>query len=249
VLGERAGARLAIRDFRGYPAIDPLSLHRYTDVLDFAKQRDPAIVTDFNVRWVLPRMHFRYADTARYVRVDNPAFVARGDGLFEALHPAPLVAWYGAVTVAGDDVLAAVRAVQEPDGARRRAVIERGDVAAWPAGTLDRLAAAAPDERDGELLSYEPDVIRVSVEAPREGVVVLDEIMFPGWRVTVDGAEAEPVRANYLLRAVRVDAGHHELAWRFEPAHWRALVGGYALALAMMLAAAVAPRRRARAEA
>jgi hypothetical protein len=241
-LGERAGARLAIRDFRGYPAIDPLSLHRYTDVLDYAKQRDPAIVTDFNVRWVLPRMHFRYADTARYVRVDNPAFVPRGGGLFEALHPAPLVAWYGAVVVANDDVLATVRSVQEPDGARRRAVVEPGEVP-------ERLATAEPDERDGELLAYEPDSIRVSVDAPREGLVVLNEIMFPGWRVTVDGAAAEPVRANYLLRAVRVDAGHHEIEWRFEPSHWRVLVGGYALALAIMLAAAVAPRRRARAEA
>src|SRR5205814_1739777 len=35
VLGERAGARLRVRDFRGYPAIDPLSLHRYVDVLEF----------------------------------------------------------------------------------------------------------------------------------------------------------------------------------------------------------------------
>ena len=68
VLGERAGARLQIRDFRGYPAIDPISLHRYVDVLEYAK-RDAAIVTDFNVRWVLARPHFRYGNTTA-IRVD-----------------------------------------------------------------------------------------------------------------------------------------------------------------------------------
>ena len=43
---------------RGYPAVDPISLHRYVDVLDYAK-RDPQILTDFNVRYVLSRPHWR----------------------------------------------------------------------------------------------------------------------------------------------------------------------------------------------
>jgi hypothetical protein len=243
VLGERAGARLRLRDFRGYPALDPISLHRYWDTLEFAKTHGGAIVTDFNVRWLLSRPHFRYGYDVLLARPDAEHFIARGGDVYEAKHPAPLVAWYGAATIvassAPGDVLAAVRAVEEPDGARRRAVIERADAALVPRA----LEGAAPDARDGTLVSYEPDQIVVAIDAPRAGIVVLNEIEFPGWRVEVDGAPAEPLRANFLLRAVAVDAGHHTIEWRFEPVRWRWYVGGYVVALAIMLAAAALPRR------
>jgi hypothetical protein len=232
VLGERAGARLRVRDFRGYPAIDPLSLHRYTDVLDYAK-RDPAILTDFNVRWALVRGHFRDPG-ATYVHMPNPEFDARGNGMWEAIHPAPLVMWYGAATVVADPkaVLPAVRAVMEPDGRRRRAILEPDDAARVPAGFTSEL----PESREGQLASYDADAISVRIDAPRAGLVVVNEIMFPGWHVSVDGDDAVPLRANYLLRAVWVEAGPHLITWRFDPAHSRVLIAGYVLALLAMLA-------------
>jgi hypothetical protein len=244
VLGERAGARLRIRDFRGYPAIDPLSQMRYVEILDFAK-RDTAILTDYNVRWVLRRPHFRYGDSATYARMPNIAFDSRGGDLWEAVHPAPIVAWYGAATVVGDSrqVLAAVRAAQDKDGVRRRVVVESD--ASVPAD----YANAAPDTRTGTITSYEPDEISFDIDAPRAGLVVLNEIMFPGWSVTVDGVPSTAVRANYILRAVFVEAGRHHVTWRFDPPRWRLLVGGYLLALAIMLAALVPPSMLAAARA
>ncbi len=239
VLGERAGARLRVRDFRGYPAIDPLSLHRYTDVLDYAKH-DAAILTDYNVKWALVRMHFRDPG-AMFLHMPNPEFVPRAGGIWEAVHPAPLIAWYGAGTRVDDPkaVLAAVRAVEEPDGSRRRAIVEPD--AQVPASFF----AAAPASREGQLASYEPDEISFHIDAPDAGLVVLNEIMFPGWQVTVDGNAAEPVRANYLLRGVWVAPGPHIITWHFDPAHWRVLIGGYLLALAAIIAAgAVSLARR-----
>lgn len=52
VLGERVGQRREVRELRGYPAVDPLLHRRYVDVLD-AVRRDPAILAELNVRWVL----------------------------------------------------------------------------------------------------------------------------------------------------------------------------------------------------
>jgi hypothetical protein len=239
VLGERAGARLGIRDFRGYPAIDPLSIHRYVDVLDYARHHDPAIVTDFNVRWLLLRPHFRYGLDATYVRPATTTFELRGGDLWEARHPAPLVAWYPAATVVERvaDALPAVRATEDPDGIRRHAVLERADAARLPPGAEAALMSAAPDTREGALEAYAPDEIRVAVDAPSAGLVVLNETEFPGWEVEVDGAPAVELRANYLSRATWVDAGHHELVWRFAPAHWRMLLAGYVLALTIMAGA------------
>lgn len=243
VLGERAGARLRVRDFRGYPALDPISLRRYVDVLDFAKTKDPAIITDYNVRWVFDRPHFRYGDQTSFVALPHRAFVPRGNDIWEATHPAPLVAWYGKLDVVEPNkALPAVRAIQEPDGSRRRAVVERPDARLVP--ELDALVSAPPASREGRLVSYEPDEIVVAVDAPRAGLVVLNEIMFPGWHVEVDGVPATPVRANHLLRAVHVGPGTHTITWRFAPARWKLLVGGYVLALALVAAALAVPRRR-----
>jgi hypothetical protein len=242
VLGERAGARLRIRDFRGYPAVDPLSMKRYVEVLDHAK-RDAAILGDFNVRWLLKAPHFRFGHTASFVSVPHPGFEARGGGLWEARHPAPLVAWLGAIEVVErGQVLEAMRAAQDADGVRRRAIVEPSELGKLPAGAI----AGAPDAREGTLLGYEPDTIRFTIEAPRAGLVVLNELMFPGWKVEIDGRPATPVRANHLMRAVWVEPGHHTITWRFDPPRWRLLVGGYLAALAIMLAAAVTRRSRGR---
>jgi hypothetical protein len=243
VLGERAGARLGIRDFRGYPALDPISLKRYVEVLDYTK-KDARILTDFNVRWVLDKPHFRYGNATSFVSLPHSGFESRGGGLWEATHPAPLVMWVGKVSVvAQGKALDAVRAIEESDGARRAAVVELLDAARMK--TMKELEAAAPDARVGTLVSYEPDEIVVTVDAPRGGLVVLNEIMFPGWTVTVDGREATALRANYLLRAVEVGPGAHTIVWTFSPRLWRVLVGGYLLALVLIAgAAAVAWRRR-----
>jgi len=242
VLGERAGARLRIRDFRGYPALDPISLKRYVDVLDYAK-RDAGIIEDFNVRWLLKHPHFRYGHSVSFPMVPHAEFEGRGRDLFEAKHPAPLVMWYGAVTVVPQkDVLAAMRSVLEPDGSRRRAIVEPADAALLPAAAT----TGTPDAREGTLESYDPDEIRFDVDAPHDGLVVLNEILFPGWQVEVDGKAAQPVRANYLMRAVWVSAGPHTIAWRFEPRHWRLLVGCYLLALVIMLGALVSGELRRR---
>jgi len=246
VLGERVGQRRGVRDFRGYPSIDPLSQRRYVEVLDYAK-RDPAILTDFNVRWVLQGYHFRFGWGASFVAPlgkGTGAFLSRGDQIFEAAHPAPLVAWYGATTLVADpaQVLPAVRAIEEPGGERRRAVIEPAAVLQLP--VLARLGFAAPASAAGTLVSYAADEIAVTVDAPGDGVVVLNELAFPGWTVEVDGAPAVALRANYLLRAVYTGPGHHAIRWRFAPPGVRALLDGYLLALAIMLVAAGWPRRR-----
>lgn len=242
VLGERAGARLRIRDFRGYPALDPISLKRYVEVLDFTK-RDAGILSDFNVRWLLERPHFRYGNSTAFPAMPHEEFDARGGNLWEAKHPAPLVQWVGAYAVAPQrEVLPAMRAVLEPDGVRRKAIVEPADARGLP-------PSGEPDAREGALVSYEPDEIQFTIDAPRDGLVVLNEILFPGWQVTVDGTSAAPVRANYLMRAVWVKAGHHAITWKFSPRRWRLLVGCYLLALLLIagVAAETLLRRRRRA--
>jgi hypothetical protein len=240
VLGERVGTRRRVRDFRGYPSVDPLSQWRYVDVLEYAKS-EPQILAEFNVRWILSGLHFRHAGQFRHPRMPHPDFVDRGDGIWEAVNPAPLVMWYGGIAIVGaNEVLPEM--VKIGHDRRLFAVVEPAEAARLPAS----LRRGAPGAKQGELESYDTDEIAIGVDAPREGLVVLNELGFPGWHVEVDGEPAVALRANYLMRAVYVTAGRHRIVWSFHPAHYRLLLDGYLAALTAIVVAFATRRRRAR---
>lgn len=61
------------------------------------------------------------------------------------------------------------------------------------------------------------DHIEISADLQRPGWLVLNERFHPAWRAKVDGADTQVFRANRLFRAVRLSAGHHEIAFDFQP--------------------------------
>ena len=49
-------------------------------------------------------------------------------------------------------------------------------------------------------------------------MVVFSEVYYPaGWKLFVDGEEADLFRANYILRAAVIPAGEHEVEMKFKP--------------------------------
>lgn len=58
--------------------------------------------------------------------------------------------------------------------------------------------------------------IEVAVTAPRPMVLVMADIYYPGWKVTIGGAPATLLRADHALRAVAVPAGEHRVRLRFQ---------------------------------
>ncbi|MDO4695120.1 YfhO family protein [Porphyromonas sp.] len=67
--------------------------------------------------------------------------------------------------------------------------------------------------------SYVPDRITYKVSSQAEdNLVVFSEIYYPdGWYATIDGKEAEILRADYILRALRIPKGEHEVVFEFRP--------------------------------
>ena len=68
------------------------------------------------------------------------------------------------------------------------------------------------------MTSYAPNELHYNVETGKGGVVVFSEIYYPGWSAYIDGQEAELGRVNYVLRALKVPAGKHEVKLEFRPA-------------------------------
>ena len=65
--------------------------------------------------------------------------------------------------------------------------------------------------------AYEPNQLTYDVNSGKGGVIVFSEIYYPGWTATVDGEPAELGRVNYILRALSVKPGKHEVVLSFFP--------------------------------
>lgn len=70
------------------------------------------------------------------------------------------------------------------------------------------------------LISYKPNELVYETNASGDGLAVFSEIYYNvrnEWQVTIDDKPADMLRANYVLRALRVPAGKHTIKFRFEP--------------------------------
>ena len=65
--------------------------------------------------------------------------------------------------------------------------------------------------------AYEPNRLTYDVNSGKGGILVFSEIYYPGWTATVDGEPAELGRVDYLLRAMQVKPGRHEVVLSFFP--------------------------------
>ncbi len=69
-----------------------------------------------------------------------------------------------------------------------------------------------------ELISYTPNHLTYEFSADSEQMVVFSEIFYPqGWQAYLNGNPVGHFRANYILRAMIVPAGEHEIEFRFSP--------------------------------
>lgn len=68
------------------------------------------------------------------------------------------------------------------------------------------------------MTSYTPNEVRYHAATTNGGIGVFSEIYFPwGWHATVDGKEVPLARVNYILRALAVPAGSHDIVMSFSP--------------------------------
>src|SRR5688500_11943448 len=86
---------------------------------------------------------------------------------------------------------------------------------------------------EARILQYGNTDIVIETVAEAPSLLVLNDMWHPWWRVCVDGAAADMLKANVLFRAVAVAAGRHTVRFRFHP-----FVG----ALAQLLPSLSAPR-------
>ncbi len=76
----------------------------------------------------------------------------------------------------------------------------------------------------GETVRYraiEPQRVELEVTMARPGLVILADVYYPGWTLTIDGADAPIFRANRVMRGAAVKAGTHRLVYTYRPRSFR----------------------------
>ncbi|MCB9081871.1 MAG: YfhO family protein [Lewinellaceae bacterium] len=74
---------------------------------------------------------------------------------------------------------------------------------------------------DIKLTSYKPEELVYQSNSDSEQLAVFSEVWYgpnKGWQAFIDGKPVDHIRANFVLRALRVPAGQHEIVFRFTPA-------------------------------
>ena len=79
-----------------------------------------------------------------------------------------------------------------------------------------------------ELISYNPNRIDLSVSTNQRGFIVLSDSYNTDWKATVDKKQTDVLRANYIMRAIPIDAGIHRIEFTFEP---ELLISGFLITI------------------
>ena len=79
----------------------------------------------------------------------------------------------------------------------------------------------SPPQKNGDasvkIASYEPQGMRLEVDAAAPALVATSVTSWPGWKLRVDGAPAPLVRYNHAFLAFRVPPGRHTAVLRYLP--------------------------------
>ncbi len=103
------------------------------------------------------------------------------------------------------------RTVYDP---KRLVWLENDDKEALQRG----FSGVLPTSRENVVLTrYESDRVELDVSLETPGMVVLSDIYYPGWTLTIDGVPAPVYRANRMMRGAAVKSGKHKLVYQYRP--------------------------------
>ena len=177
----------------GYSAVKMGRIHDLYEFYLMGEQPNMNIINMFNVRYLI-----RFGDNGGPYAQRNSG--ANGNAWF--------VTDYDLVDSADQEIQALANI-----NTKQKALVhqEFADMLSGKRFTADSTATIA-------LKEFAPNRMVYNSKSTTEGLVVFSEMYYkPGWKLTIDGQEADYFRANYTLRAMVLPAGEHEIVFSFEP--------------------------------
>jgi hypothetical protein len=93
-----------------------------------------------------------------------------------------------------------------------------------PEAGLPALPPAGVAADPAQVVETGPGRLVLSVSPGQDGLLVISQPFYPGWRARVDGRDVPIYRADYLLQGIAVRAGPHQVELDYHLALWPAIV-------------------------
>ncbi len=97
---------------------------------------------------------------------------------------------------------------------RHVAWLNRADLSA----VAPKLSGRVPRKSESVKVSYpspQRAILEVTLDSP--GLVILSDVYYPGWQLTIDDEPAPIYRVNGAMRGALVPAGPHRLVYTYSP--------------------------------
>lgn len=205
--GASAGIVYELEDITGNTPLRLAAFQRFQDRVNSWRQWQL-----LNVHYVLSQQDLTGPGLERVYEEEGVYVYRVGD-------PLPRAWVVHDVVVASDEQ--AIDILNAPDFQPQKTAVlpPEGRGLALSAGT--GVAARVVEARPGYLLLH---------VAPRtDGLLVISQPFYPGWRATVDGQPEKILRVNYLLQGLPISAGEHRVELNYRPSPWPALTSLAAL--------------------
>jgi hypothetical protein len=129
-----------------------------------------------------------------------------------------------------------------PDSETERRTVTSLAFDARRVALTEKRLTGLPETGDGSggsarIVAYEPERVIVRASSAGQGLLVLGDTWFPGWKAKVDGRSVPIERVDYIYRGVRLGPGAHRVEFSYEPASWR--IGWITSVLSLVALAAV----------
>lgn len=190
----------------------------------------PHLLDLLNVRYVLAGESIPYSEEY------NWRFLGQEDGMWQYMNPharprAYLVEGKDAIFVQtrSEAFKKLITGLAPPTTLIECSGLEVDDCAIDESNT----AATPIQQSNVKIADYRSNYVRLAVATSAPAYVVLSDIYYPGWAAYVDGVRRDILRANAILRAVRIGPGDHIVEFRFAPSTvmWGAIVSGVTFVL------------------
>jgi len=157
---------------------------------------------------------------------------------FELVHDGPVRVYRNANATERAFVADGVRWADSPQSASRALADKDASVVSAPvvesAGGADGRFMGQSHGGRAQVEMRGPCHARVHTAPETEGVLILSDSAFPGWRAFDEGRAKPVLRANYVLKAVCVSRGPRTVEFVYEPRSFRWGVAVSLLALAVL---------------
>lgn len=225
-----------------------------------------ARVENVNAYWgaALQRF-FRFVHAMRGVEPDPLIRVGLKTALYDHPEPFPLRVLNVRWSTAADYKRRRLSVVHNAEAEPRAWLVDRAEVIPGEEEMLRRMRDPEFNPLRVVLLEQPPRILLATADSPvgtcrartrpgggldvetqstRDGYLVLSEVFYPGWRATVDGKEVPLERADYLITALPLSAGTHQVEYRYDPVSLKVGAGCTACMCAAGLWVLIGSRRR-----